>query len=179
MKPKILALSSGTAILCDSDYEAQSLVDFPPNEPLNLFKVLDFVKAMYDDAIFALQKATRPVSNSKFSQEKIASDFEALEKAINFHLRNQHNGLHEVYNCLNLLRNRLDLETRSKHPVPNCLKLKIYLDTICSKFVQENKGIDLLATMIFEDGKSLRKNPLLKTDHEKRLEEYLAKKQLD
>lgn len=177
MKKKTLFLSNSTAtVVCNGSASVQALECFPPNEPLNLFKVRDVVSELFAESRKALLKAVRPNANSKWTQDKLESEFESFVKAISSHLTSPHSNLHEVYNCLNLMRSRLDLEIRTKHPIPECVTLKEFLDVICEKFIQENKGIDLLASMIFIDGESIRKNPLLRSARQRRLEEHLANK---
>lgn len=178
MKRKVLIVTSGSAIVCPENAEG-AYADFPPNEPLNLYKVQDIISGRYSAARMSMKKAVRPNANSLWTQDKLESDFESFVRAITSHLNSGHNNLHEVYNCLNQMRNRIDLETRTKHPIPECLTFKLYLDVVCEKFMQENKGIDLLASMVFVDGHAFRKNPLLKEDREIRLEQQLAEQALD
>lgn len=177
MKKKTLLISnSASTVVCNGSASVQALECFPPNEPLNLFKVRDVVSELYAESRNALLKAVRPNANSKWTQDKLEGEFEAFIKAISSHLTSAHSNLHEVYNCLNLMRSRLDLEIRTKHPIPECVTLKEFLDVICEKFIQENKGIDMLASMIFVDGEQIRKNPLLRSARQRRLEEHLANK---
>jgi len=177
MKKKTLLISNSAAtVVCEGSASVQALEMFPPNEPLNLFKVRDVVSELFGESRNAMLKAVRPNANSKWTQDKLESEFEGFIRAISNHLTSAHSNLHEVYNCLNLMRSRLDLEIRTKHPIPECVTLKEVLDVICEKFIQENKGIDLLASMIFVDGNAIRKNPLLRSARERRLEEHLAEK---
>lgn len=177
---KLLISTSGATAMVDCNQTVSStdwaLLEYlPEHGKMNHVEAIKCLRKCFDEAMFQMETCHNAHGNHKFTRDKLRTDMEFIEAKLPDYTRGNIYD-HDYYNCLDVMRERVELECRNPTPFPTLLNLHTFLATYCTRFVQAHRGVDKAAKFMLVDGHKYTKNSQLLLTKQKLLESDLIEK---